>query len=273
MGSAAVQNVGVLSVETGNLQQGIPPGTKQLAVSISTTTVRMKRINSVVVDTSQTIRSAILSGGIGITRGLSLWGQIPFTESNRSGSWLAGDPAIGFRWTPLVKAGSSFSFSINDGIILPLAQGLKDDPGLPRASGVGQDRALPGTGVFLNRTVAEGWVFTQTLRLFGIQLLLDLPVTQGRDGFSPGRAFQVGLHSIDRRFTWRGIIPFLSLTYRREGADQLDGDVLANSSGWFIYLAGAMDIRLSSRYRLTLTASTPLVNGMDGTDLDQASGG
>lgn len=273
MGSAAVQNVGVLSVEAGNLQTGLLPGQKQLAISYNSTSIKMKRVNSVKVDTRQTVRSATLSGGVGITRTLSLWGQVPFTEVDRSRSWLGGDPAFGLRWTPLLEPGSSFSLSLNDGIIFPLGQPLNDDPKQTNTLGDVQDSPFSGTGVFVNRTVAEAWVFSESLHLFGIQFLLDYPVTERGDGFSPGRAFQVGLHSIDRRFTWWGIIPFLSLTYRGQRAGRLGEDLLDNSSGWFIYLTGAVDIRLSDRYRATLTASTPVVIGIEGTDLEQVSAG
>lgn len=273
MGSAAVQNIGVLSVETGNLQQGMLPGQTQLAVSYNQTSIRFKRLNSVKVDRGQTIRSATLSGGMALTRSISLWGQVPFTKVDRSGPWLAGDPALGFRWTPLVKRGSSFNLSLNSGMVLPLGQGLIRGPKQTNALRDVQGTWFSGTGVFANRTVAEGWVFSEALRLFGIQLLVDLPVTERRDGFSPGHAFQLGLHSIDRRFAWRGVVPYLSLTYRGEGRDRLNGERLDNSSGWFIYLAAAVDIRLGVRYRATFTASTPVVIGIDGTDLEQVSAG
>ena len=275
MGSASVQNVAIPSGETGSLQSGgLGPWQRQIGISINQSALRMIRINSVPVNIKRVTQSATISGGIGITDRISLWGQAPFVKDHRSNRWKSGDPAVGFRLRPIqAKVSQSVALFFNQGLVIPIRKPGIDKSERETVAQTGVVSSLLAQGVYLNRTVGELWYDSENQRLFGLQLLLDFALNEKKESFNPGRVVQLTLHTIDFRFIRPGIIPYLALSYRNEKPDQIAGDTIENSAGWFIYGIGALDVRISSSYHANLSISGPVVRGIEGVDLRQVNFG
>lgn len=265
-----MENVGVLSLESGDFQNvGLSPGQIQVGLSYNRSKLEIMRVNYAPADTSLVIQNLVLSVGIGVTRRLSLWAQIPRIQSSTKADWEIGDPAIGFRWRP-VSSGvfKRLNVFMNEGFVIPVQRSaISVDP---QNSTIG---SVNIEGVYLNRFVAELWFQSQNQRTFGTQLLWDFALNENSDGFNPGRVIQLTLHTLDYRYSKPGIIPYFALFYRHERTDRLEDNVVANSAGWVIQGVAALDIRISPNERITLSVSAPLIIGIEGLQMKQINFG
>ena len=99
--------MGVLSIESGAFQSaGLSPAHLQLGLSYNHSRLEIMSKYYPLVDTSLVIQSLVMSAGLGVTRRLSLWAQIPRIQSSAEGDWEIGAPAIGFRWRPVARSPS-----------------------------------------------------------------------------------------------------------------------------------------------------------------------
>ena len=271
VGGSSVQNVGVLSVQGGRFHDiGLAQGKKQIGIFLNRTSLRIKKINGVPLKISRRVDSATLSGGMGLTDRLSLWGQLPLVEDSRVNSWQIGDPALGFRWGPFsTQEKSRFILFFNQGFVFPLNKTQSIAAGGASVVENNISNALLGQGVYLNRSVAETWINYRRQRAFGAQLSWEFSLNENRNGFNPGRVLQLSLHTIDYRFARAGIVPYIALVYRNEKVDRLGGQNLENSAGWFIQGIAALNARISRSYHATVSISGPIITGLDGTDLKQ----
>jgi len=265
-----VDNVGALSMESGDIQSiGLSPGQVQLGLSYNRTQLEFKMLNYAPIDTGIVIQTLLMSAGLGVTDGLSLWMQIPRIQATEKAIWEFGDPAIGFRWRPIpTTASRRLHVFINEGFVFPVR---RMDPSGDWQNGA--VRSVKSQGVYLNRFVAELWFLTLTQRTFGTQLLWDFALNENSNGFNPGHVFQLTVHTLDYRFSKPGIIPYFALSYRNKRSDQFEDNIVANSAGWFVQGVAALDVRISPTEHITFSVSAPLIVGIEGMQMRQVNFG
>lgn len=214
------------------------------------------------------IRSVTISGGFGISTALSIWGQLPAVKNDASSSWVTGDPAFGFRWQPVSTfSKKGWKLFLNEGIVFPF--GNQDIVGANNLIDEGSSNSLLGKGTYSNRFVGEIWLRPENQRSFGIQFLWETPLSLNNKKIRPGSVFQLSVNAIDYRFTKPGIVPYLTLSYRRQFSDSIKGNPVQNTDGWFVHGIGALDIRINTKIHTTLSVSSPWIVGIEGSDIKQ----
>lgn len=270
-----MQNVGVLSVESGDLQSsGLAKGQKQIGFSFNRSSVKIRKLNHVPTRIDRLIQSINIIGGLGLVQSTSLWGQFPVVKTGEKRIWTVGDPAFGVRFrSPSHGLMESRTFFVNQGFVFPVGDYSTASLGEGSTIQDGTSTPLPVKGVYVSRTVGEIWDQAFSERTFGLQMLLDLPLSTNDEGIKPGRAFQLSGHAIDHRFSKPGLVPFVGITFRNQQADTFNGNPILNSGGWFVHGIAALDVRVSPNYSATVSISAPWIMGMEGTKLRQINMG
>ncbi len=275
VGGSSVQTVGIVSIEEGDFQQlGLGRGEKRFGISFDRILLKINEIGNTPVDLFRVTDLVSLSGGIGLARGLSLWGQIPLGKNRDESRWTMGNPAFGLRWRPgVLETERGVIVYVNEGLVVPLGESLFGSYEDPSLGQIDAGRTPAAQSAYLNRAVTEVWIDSKKSRLFGLQFLWDFPLNRASGGIHPGEVLQLSLHTIDRRFAGPGFVPYLALIYRNQGPDKKGGREIENSEGWFIHGIAALTVRLSPDYRVTVSTSGPLMIGIVGADLSQTNFG
>lgn len=259
VGSSSISNIGINSVKMDmNSVIGLNPKQFQGVLSYSQSNLTMNQINDQIPNQIHKTRIVTFSAGLGVTRMLSLWSQLPIYSFN-SKPWQLGDIGLGIKINPmkLNHSGSGPILFFNQGIVIPT-----NNNSVLTDSIFG----LTAADQFLSRSMIEMWTRSDNEVIFGLLASADFLIKNNPFQDLENNIYQLAFYSVDQRYKNKKITPIGSIIYRY---DPLNNPHL--NEPWFLQLMGAIDLQLQNGYGITVSVSSPIIIGFEGSDINQVN--